>query len=299
MSANNIIRLNVDNSNQGSSEKPLEFNLINTTTFVDNSIDYEVYIEKCEIPISRGLPIYRSRTPLKLVIEATDKADAPAIFPYGEAFLEYDLGSSFTNVRELVSVINEKIYNQIDTAHQWCYFSVDNSKLSFNVTKHAAASKMKIWLDSSLEGLLEGLPCGGFGYIQGYEYIEIVSPKPADLTYSQEESMVKNFVNLKTFRLYSTLPTEAYWLYDQVLGTMVQSNLLGEVIFNSKEMVDNENLLYIPNVFRYSSMTDAGSITKFSLRVVAYYFSGLEEPCTLDKNSYASITLVFERKNKI
>ena len=63
MSGNNIIRLNVDNSNQSSSEKPLEFNLINTTTFVDNSIDYEVYIEKCEIPISKSLPNYRSRTP--------------------------------------------------------------------------------------------------------------------------------------------------------------------------------------------------------------------------------------------
>ena len=299
MSGNNIIRLNVDNSNQSNSEKPLEFSLVNTASFVDNSIDYEVYIEKCEIPISKNLPIYKSRTPLKLVIEATDKDDAPSIFPYGELFLEYNLGSSFKNVRELVSVINDKIYNQIDSGHQWCYFSVDNSKLSFNVTNAAVSSKMKIWLDSSLEGLLENLPCGGYEYIQGHEYLEMISPKPVDQVYSQDESMAKNFVNLKAFRLYSTLPTEAYWLYDQVLGTMVQSNLLGEVIFNSKEMVDNVNLLYIPNVFRYSSMTDAGSITKFSLKVNAYYFSGLEEPCTLDKNSYASITLVFERKEKI
>lgn len=298
MSGNNIIRLNVDNSNTSNSETPLEFNLINTIPFVDNSSDYEVYIEKCEIPIAKSLPIYKGRTPLKLVLEATDKDNKPAVFGT-DLFLYYDLGTSFSSVKQLMETINAKIYDQLEEAYRWCYFSVQESRITFHVVNHAVSSKVKIWLDSSLEGLLEDLPVEGIEYIQGGEYIELVTYKPENMDYVQGESKAKNFVNLKTFRLYSSLPTESYWLYDQVAGTMVQSNLLGEVIFNSKEMVDNVNLLYIPNVFRYSSMTDAGSIQKFSLKIYAYYFSGLEEPCTLDKNSYTSITLVFERKEKI
>ena len=299
MSGNNIIRLGVDNSNSTINDSTIEFNLINNTAFIDNSVDYEVYIRKCEIPISKDLPLFVSREPLYVTLEATDKNDKPAIFG-DDLFRTFSIGNSFTSVMDVVNALNAKVFNQIEQPYQWCRFTfLSNHRIGFEVVNASVAYKMKVWVDSMLEDLLEDLPITGDLYFQGHAYKEMISPKPTNASYEQQESKMKNFVNLKNFRLYSDLPTEPYWLYDQVNGTTVESSLLGEITFNSKEMSENTNILYIPNVYSYNSMRDVGQITKFRLNVMAYYANGMEVPCTLQKNNYTSIALVFERKFKI
>ena len=299
MSGNNIISVTLDNSNITSRERVLDFNIDNgQRPLVDNSFDYEAYIKKAEIPISKTLPLYNGRQPLKLTLEATDKDNKPLFFGE-ELFVTFDLGSSFTSLEQLVRVINDKLVTQLGTFY-WCRFEIlDSSRLAFVVSDHTKTPLIRVWMDTYLEGLLEELPVAGSTTIQGHEYVEMISPKPENKSYEQAESMMKNFINLKAFRLFTSIPIEQHWIYDQNTGQLVGENMIGEVTFNSREMVGNSNLLYIPTIYNYNSLTDAGTISKVRLNVMAYYASGLYQPTTLDKGSYTSITVVFDRKVKI
>lgn len=298
MSGNNIIRLGVDNSNATITNRSIDFELVNALPFINNSGDYEVYIKKCEIPIGKDLALYKGRNPIYVTLEATDKNNKPAIFG-DDLFRTFSIGDSFTKVADIVNGLNKKIYDQIEPAYQWCRFIASpGDKIDFEVVNHENASKMKVWIDVTLKDLLEELPLEGAQWIQGLEYFEMFSPKPVNQVYTQDVSKFKNFINLKKFRLYSDLPTEPYWLYDQTNGTMIQSRLLGDITFNSVEMLGNSNLIYLANPYSYCSLVASGPISRFKLNIMAYYGNGLEAYCTLDRGSYTNIELVFERKFK-
>ena len=298
MSGNNIIRLNVDSYNTERTPKPLTFNLINTRPFVDDSENYEVYLEKGEVPISKSLPMYLGRKPLKLLLEATDPNNKPQVFG-NEKFLEYELGDSFRNIQELLTAINLRL--GWEDPYHWCYLSVKDDLITMSTLATGVGfEKVKIWIDGYLEGLFEGLHIGQELVHNNHTYLELVNPKPDnDVTTTQKESRLAKFINIKSFRVYSTLPTEHYWLYDQATNEMLPSTLLGDMTFNSVAMAGNDNLLYIPSAFRFNSLTNAGSISRFSLRFTTYYSCGLELDCVLDKYGYASLTFVFSRKEKV
>ena len=189
----------------------------------------------------------------------------------------------------------------LQPAYRWCTLeATEDGKIIFKVTNIDNAPKTKIWIDGMFFNTFQELPHRNESeLIQGHEYFEMYSPKTENANYTQTKSFFADILNLKSFRIYSTIPTEAFWLYDQAQGTMVKSDLLTEIVYNTKEMTGNTNLLYIPSVFRRSSMTDAGEIASFRLWITAYYFNGREVHLTMDRNAYVSITLVFERKEKI
>lgn len=301
MSGNNIIRLNVDNSNNTGGTKVVGFNIEkNSQAFVDNAFDYEVYINKCEIPISADTPLLWPTTPYQITLEATDKDDKDPIFGDGLT-VTFTLSEKLKNVEQIVSEIDDIIYNNITAPFQWCYLSsIDGRRLSLHVTKHVNSSKMRIWFDEGLMNLFKELPTRNPGMsFQGREHFEIFSLKNADFVYNQTGFYDRDLYNLKTFRIFSSLPTEAYWLYDQVKGTMVASDLLGEIIYNTKEVTGISNLIYIPTVFNRNSMTNAGEIKSFNLYVHAYYSNGNVVKLEMGRDEYVSISLVFERKFKI
>ena len=300
MSGNNIIHLNLDNSNVTSSTKNVAFNIVNTKNFIDNAFDYEVYIEKSEIPFPKDLPYVVSNNPVSIVLEATDKNDKDPIFG-NELFKTFQLPREYHDLPSIIEAINSVIYDKLTEAYRWARLSTeDNRIMSLSVMNAASAPKTKIWIDGMFTSLFEEIPRDNIDtYIQGHQYFELVSYKDINHVYTQSRSYMAEIVNLKTFRLYSTLPTESYWLYNQNTGDMVPSNLFGEVIYNSKEMYGNTNLLYIPYIFKPNSMTDAGAISKFEVWCTAYYFNGREIPLTMTRNTYFSITFTFERKVKI
>lgn len=300
MSGNNIIRLILDNSNVRATPKQVSFDLINSHNFVDNASDYEVYVEKSEIPFPKTLPFLVSGSEVRIVLEATDKVDKDPIF--GEdLFKVFTLQREYRDLRAIASAINEVIYNQLGSGYQWARLTTDDNKiLSLVVTNSANAGKTKIWIDSMFHTLFEELPrFNEDTNLFGNEYFELVSLKETDHTYKPTNSYITDIFNLKSFRFYTSLPSEPTWLYEQVPGTMVKSSLIGEVVYNSKEMTGNTNLLYIPNVFRHSSLTDAGPIARFQVTCSAYYFNGHEIPLTMDRNTYFSMTITFVRKIKI
>lgn len=302
MSGNNIIRLTLDNSNITGTPKPIGFNIVNTSNpFVSNAVDYEVFLEKCELPIPKDLPLVVSDSPVKITFEATIKLDKDPIFHPDSLFHHMELPREYRTLTELASAINEKL-SLLSEPYRWCTLTVDtNDRLVFEVTNHLVAAKTRIWVDGMFLSAFEDM--SGVGdearMIQGHEYFELVNPQPADKPYGQSKNHFVDVCNLKAFRLYSSLPTEAHFLFDQVRGTIVQSNLWAEIIYNTREMIGNTNILYIPSIFKRCSMTDAGEISSFTVLVCAYYANGREVQLRMDRNSYVSITMVFERKEKI
>ena len=300
MSGNNIIHFNVDNSNLSSTSKTVSFNIINSIPVVSNSNDYEIFIEKCEIPISKNLPLIVSVRDVKITLEATDKDDKDPIFGLG-LFHTTTISRQFKNLQQILNEINNVIYNQLGPTFQWCRLSTTDGKtITMTVTNAARSEKTKIWIDGMFFNLFNELPVTNDGFIyQEFEYFQLDNPKPIDNVYTQDESYTSDVFNLKAFRLRSSLPTEPWWLYDQTKGTMEPSDLLGDIIYNNKEMIGNANELYTPFNMRKCSLTDAGPISNFTLRVFAYYFNGIEIPIALERDAYFFIALCFERKFKI
>lgn len=302
MSGNNIIRLNLDRSNVSSTPKPLEFNIINTIPFVNNSSDYEVFVEKAEIPISENLPLFVSDGPIMLTFELTDKDDKDPIFDSSEnLFYHVNLAREYRSMKELVDAINTAL-SLLSVDYRWCTLSVDNEdRLIFTVTNYLVAPKTKIWVEGAFFSAFQGMSGvrNDGHFIQQHEYFELYNPTEINKPYTQSVSYFYELVNLKSFRIFTTLPTESFWLFDHNNQTMVPSNLLTEVVYNSKQMVGNNNLIFLPQINRKSSCTDGRDISKFRLWVSAYYYSGREIILQMDRGTYFSTTLVFERKVKI
>ena len=300
MSGNNIIRFNVDNYNISATTKIGEFSIVNSKPIIDNPNDYEVFIEKSEIPISKKLPLIVSVRDVKITLEATDKDDKDPIF--GDSlFYTTTISRQFKNLQQILDEINNVIYNQLGPTFQWCRLSTTDGKtITMTVTNAARSEKTKIWIDGMFFNLFNELFATNEGFIyQGDEYFQLDDPKGVDAVYTQNETYLGDVFNLKAFRIRTSLPTEPYWLYDRTSGSMEPSDLLGDIIYNNKQMVGNSNVLYTPFVMRHCSLTKAAPIASFTIRIFAYYFNGVEIPIELDRDTYLSITFCFERKFKI
>lgn len=296
----NIIRLNLDNCNFTNRQKEVGFKIVNTDNILNNAEDYELCIEKADIPIEKNLPLFNWHNDIRITLEAMDKTEKDPIFVGDSVTVSFSLPRQFSSLKEIASEINKIIYSKLSETYRWAYLSTeDDEKITLRVENQNQISKTRIWIDGVFSDLFTGFVENNGRVVQGVESFQLFPPKPTDGSYTQSKGHLEDFFNLKTFRVYSSLPTTPFWLYDQESGTMVKSNLVGEIIFNAKDMIGNKNLLYIPFVFRQTSMLDAGSISKFDLWVHAYYSNTMEQPVTMGKNGYVSVTFAFSRKNKI
>ena len=295
--ANNI-PLDLESYNYETIPKLVEFKIYHDYPFVPNASDYEVYVKSAEIPISKTLPVYLSTNDMSVFLEATDKDNKSPIFPQDKLFLGLSLGDKIASVAQFCDKLNQTALYPLGENHMWCKFFASDHKMVMEVIPGIRHDLTKIWIDMELYPFFEGLPRRSPDTtIMGVKCFELYSQtNPGDpWTYTQPQTMVPTVANLKSFTLLSTLPIAPHHDYNQNRGEMTPTAEVGSVIYNSKEMMGNVNLIYIPQLYDHVSLLSSGDIRNIRVWVIAHYATGVDLPVYMDQGGYVKLKLRFKR----
>lgn len=295
-------RVSIDNYNDTNNPRHLIMKTISRTPIISNTIDYTVTIEKMEIPINNEFaPINATRIPFKFAIFNEDKFHAT--IPYGIQY--YQINGPIYSVEGFLKDLNDivlKVYGlgqfilRADKYITFVYNKADKPKFE----------NFKIYFENKMRKLFT------FSYdledriiapdSTEYFFLKLVTDFSSGETGSQvlvqDKFTFPKFYTLKSIRIYSDLPTIPFKICDMTRKELVDSNLLAEVIFNSMENYDLENLIYVPTVIRFSSMLNVPVINTLEISFNFKYSDGQEYSIFLDSLEYASATLCFTPETK-
>lgn len=289
---------------------PLIIKSTSSTPIVDNSSDYYVCVEKVEIPINnRFMPINANDFDYNICIFNEYKETDRPFTNLSYLANYFSFSGPFYSVDEFLKKVNDIILKKAlpevnlgsierdeedDELFVYVYDKIDADEFDM----------LKIYFDAKLMklfkfdyNLTDTIIHNGIEYFR-FSAVTSFTPTPTSTitSVSAKENTYSNFFNLKSIRIYSNLPTTATKVFDIVNKTVVDSDMLTDITFNTVTNYNLKNLIYIPQQFRLSSMENSGAVRNVELRFSYYYSNGKEYAVYLDSLEYASACLSYIKK---
>ena len=302
-----IIRAVFDNYNNTTRPKELEFITSSLTSVIDRPGDYHVTIEKLEVPINnKFMPIDNDTEPFRFCIFSDDKGASPKL-PFGPHY--YSFEGPFYSVDDFLKKINDVILKDLglgqfvleeENDEKWIYFLANSDDFPLFELYTMYFDLRMVDLLSFEYNLNDSIVNNGVDYVKFNEVKSFSVPSPQFIFKTKQQTFTfPKFYKLKSIRVFTDLPIDYTFMYDMQSRGLSKQALLGEVSYNSMQMYKNSNLLYIPNIFRYVSLTNSSSVDAFRIWFRYIYANGGQNVCFLDVNEYCSITIAFKRKEGI
>ena len=283
--------------------------LLTMEAFVGESIlpkasDYQVCVRDLEVPINnKSMPINSTRQSFQVIIFNEYKTVDLVIPELDYGINVFEIPGPIMSVASFIKSLNDIVFKKASPVELGYFFlrEEDNAILYRYNAQHANEHDMiKIYFDNKLQTLFD------FDYdfvdtAMGLPRLKIVkdfTPTPSTEVreVASNSFTFPRFYNIKGVRVYSNLPTPGHRIYAQ--SSFPYSNiapLLTTISYNSMQMYQNTNLIYIPTTLLYNSLTSDNPLARFSLRFAYLYADGTEEPIVLAPLDYAKMTITFER----
>lgn len=309
----NIARLNLDYTNQGQLE-PARFDVTLAENIVDKADDYVLSIEKAESPL-KNLAIMSMMRDYKVRIYIPDNflliiAGTGLSVGYNEFVIkQQEIYTIQSFIDQLNAIIYDKSLNDNDD-HLGKFDYIDG-KIRFTMTNNEYVLNdhneyARVWVDEEIKYLTDSIPHlytstnNGLSEVKYKEFLDNLDYGPgADETpYGEQQfNLITRFFQFKSVRIYSSLPTRAYYIYDQDVGKLTRSNLLQEFILNSENFVEGmPNMIYIPTTHKETELCSTQAIKDFNIYFMVHYKNGKDINLMIDKDEYMSLTLAFLKK---
>ena len=293
-----IIRINIDNFNNTGRIYPLQLTSAKNESFLEDAEKYQVVVEKLEVPVNGvQMPINNDDTPYTIAIFNESKL-IPEL-PYGVN--TYTFSGPFYSVTDFLNKVNDIVSKKHAAYTSLGNFIVVDRVIKFvrDTASDTDYEIFKMYFDERLMNLLtfnydttDKMTVGGVPVFR----LKIVTTPiiPATVISVPQNTKTYNlFFTLKAIRVYTDLPTTPYKIFRMADKTMEDSNLLTEVIYNTVENFEERNLIYIPTVFRHTSLSNALSLESIRLDFRYKYANGEEIPIMIEPFQYSSITMAF------
>jgi hypothetical protein len=308
MSLTRIQRINIDSTNfsaQQGSNVGLQVSLQNPIVKVPQ--EYNVVLEKCEIPISQ-IPLNFLNDPLYIMIDYPPTApDHPVLQKKLNIFT---IQGAYRSVTEFIDYVNSIIHTNLLPSLSCGSFGYnpETFRIEFKfgdaVQRATQALGVEVWFDSRLTYLLDGIE-GLFGSTPDLsisttvdmlllDWTTFVGSSDTVVIKAQEKYLLPRLFGFKSIRIHSTLPTRPYMIYDQSSNKAVPSDLLAEIMLDSQNFVEGRtNQLYVPTNLIYNEMIGVTELKDFQFSFYIHYKNGVNHGLTVSQNDYLSLTLAF------
>lgn len=305
-----IARLNVDSTNNSSSEQPCNKECNLAEPIVSLPEDYDLVIEKVEIPISL-MPINVLDKHHYIFIDYPPSAPAhPVLQPKLNIF---SIFGAIQSVDELLEKVNKIITWDLLPSVSLGTFRYDREteriefKFGTPVDRNTLAMGVGLWFDERLVRMLDKIP-GLYppSPDPGYKTQEAEMYKldlagylatAPDVVFKQQTTyLIPRTYGFKSVRIFSTLPTYSYFVHIPEIGGVVRSKMLTEFTLNSASYTEAQvNQIYIPSTVKTVQLTGVTPIDNFSLEVKIHYKNGKDIVLQYDPGEYLSLTLCFQK----
>lgn len=294
-----IQRVNIDHYNNTGYTYPLSLGSAKNEEFINQPENYQVVVEKLEVPVNGpNMPINNDETPFTIIIFNESKT-IPDL-PYGVNTFTFN--GPFYSVDDFLRKVNDITQKRLSAYTSFGQFILEDKVIKYvrNNEYDGDYNIFKLYFDGRLMNLLtfpyDTTDVVNVAGVKAYRFNLVTEPAatPYKITsVTESRSTFSLFFTLKAIRVYSDLPTIPYKVYNMTNKTLEDNNLLTEVIFNSVENYNESNLIYIPTVFRHSSMSNAESLRNIHLSFRYKYANGEEKAIMIEPFQYSSITIAF------
>lgn len=305
-------RLNVDGMNKTSMVKPADITNYSNATIISYPKDYDVTVEKAEIPISQ-VPMDVIEKPYRIIIDYPKNLPPHPTLQPGENYFE--VGGSYYTIPEFLGKVNEIINHNIGPTVTGGSFGFKqqegrDSRILYKFgdagDRAALSVGVEIYFERGIRELLDGFPTlyeeMPFGYLGETEkffklnWPQYLGSETGVVLTEQPYYMLTRFYGFKAVRIFSNMPTQPYKIFDQDNNTLRDTNMLTEIVLNSDDYPNGYGTtLYLPNVFRQTEMTGTQALASFNLWFYIHYRNGMDVRLNMAPNEYISLTLYFER----
>lgn len=293
----NLPRLTIDYTNTELINQMTTFNVKNTTPICENSSDYLLIVEKLECPLSLA-PLYTDTREFKILVDVKDAANIPVGMAKGYNLLTIPHKIHYS-IDDFIYHINKTLATLFGVYQIPQFgFDYDNNKCKFTIMNpdQANLNLFDIFLDQRLKRIFDYFNYPGSLMYMGSPYYQIQIANIVGTTY-QYKSTLNRFYKFKSIRVYSrTLPLGTYKVYNQNLDSMVNTDMITEIVINSAEFDPaQENILLMPFYQKLIELTGNKEIKDFDIYFKIHYTTGPDHLLTMSPEEYASITMLFEK----
>lgn len=259
-------------------------------------------VRNLEVPINNPrTPINNTRSTFQIGIFNEYKA-VDKVFPELEYGLNlFEIPGPIYSVPDFIEKVNAIVRDKclpVPMGH----FEIDRDNAISYVADLSVASEydqLKIYFDAKLQRLFEADydQSDKIGELTRLNIVKDFTNVPKVVTYPLGFTFPL-FFNLKGIRLYSTLPTTGSIIYKEShsQGTSNSTQpLLMSITYNSMQMYNNKNLIYIPSTLFNVELSSSTSTQRFEITPKYFYADGSEEDIFLDPLEYASLTITFDQ----
>lgn len=279
-------------------------------TILSNPQDYDVTIEKAEIPISQ-IPLDILEHPLRIIIDYPKDLPAHATLQPGENYFEisgayYSIHEFLEKVNVIMSTVGGSFgFKQLDNRQSRILYKFGDAS-----DRASLAQGIEIYFERGIKELLEGfetlyseMPPGYLGETATFfklDWVGYLGSNPGVVLTEQPRYLLSRFFGFKSVRIFSNLPTIPYYIFDQVTSKVAKTNMLSEIVLNSDDYSEGLlNTLYIPAAFRYTQMTGSLELSTFRIWFYIHYRNGKDHRLKIAPNEYLSLTLAFLKREGV
>lgn len=299
----NIIGVTMTQYNSTDNSFPLRFNVTANTEIISNTEEYTVCIRSLEIPInSAKMPINISNNDFVVGIFNEYKPEDFIIpgLPFG--WSTFTIPGTIMSVQDFLRDLNQIVFKKAMPKYLGEFILDEENHISYVYNEESASdhNMIKIYFGSRLQRLLP-FNYSSIDTMSGMKRFLAVTnytntPNTKITSIKADKYTFPLFYNLKSIRVYTTLPITRHKIYSMGEGSLKESDLLASVAYNSMQMHENSNLLYLPSTFVYSSMGNLSQLRQFDVTFSYFYGDGSEIAIQLEPFDYASISISFEKK---
>ncbi len=295
--------------NKSGATEPADVENQSSETILSNPQDYDVTIEKAEIPISQ-IPLDILENPLRIIID-NPTASHPTLQP-GENYFE--ISGEYHSIPEFLDKVNAIL--TLVSGGSYGFKQLDNRqsrilyKFGETADRAALASGVEVYFEHGLKDLLEGFPTlyeqMPFGYLGEaatffkLDWTRYLGSTSGVVLTEQPRYLLSRFFGFKSVRIFTNMPVVPYYIFDQVTSKVAKTNMLSEIVLNSDDYSEGLlNTLYIPTAFRYTQMTGSQELSTFRIWFDIHYRNGKNHRLQIAPNEYLSLTLAFLKRDGV
>lgn len=291
------------NYNDSDSAQRLVFKTSGTEIMIDTLFKTVATIRNLEVPINNPCtPINNTRSKFQIGI-FNEYKPVDKVFPeLGYGLNLFEIPGPIYSVQKFLDSVNAIVRDKCAPVSMG-FFELDaDNAISYNVDLSVASeyNQLKIYFDPKLQRLFEAEydQADKIGELSRLNIVKDFTNVPGKVTSFRLGYTFPLFFNLKGIRLYSTLPTTGSIIYKEShsQGTSNSTQpLLMAITYNSMQMFNNKNLIYIPSTLFNVVLNSSTSTQRFEITPKYFYADGSEEDIFLDPLEYASLTITFDR----
>lgn len=292
------------NSGESSVEATCNYNV--SRPIIENPRDFRLTVETAEVSLTQ-MPLDMDADYIMAIGPWNESSGPLQLFRFPKIIESIE---HFLDTFRRIMIV-PKSSPEADDGGEMGYFKIDkDSLLSFHIIDEKAWTNRNLYFNKALANILEGFinPLNSQHRWQDVDgkstrFYSIDSwhatGEGAVNGRKQVSETVSQLVKFKSVRFTTNLPVRPYMVYRQETDTMRSMNILTTVKINSAnfDLVNQRNLLYIPNELREIELDSTDEITNFSIGIEIYYSSGHTFVHQLAPGEYFEIALAFKQFN--